>query len=656
MGSRDLFLLSVAIYSGLPLLYSVRRTSFQFLLLYSHIASVLTFCGLLGAVYILPVGGGVNLLAGQVAFAGFLFGTFITVVVGRDLQVVRNVVALTIVVNVLVAAVFAVSGTALQTSGVVNPFDTSPVVFQQSLSTVLIGGALMVLELLVLLAVLEWAKKRLGPWPMALVYPTTYVGALALDGLLFPVLVLRPDSGLGDAIWQGVQAKLVLAAAFLVPLLLFVTLFRRTLNLYEARPLNLLHLTALSRDHLLEKLDSQQQQLLEQHDRIVDSTASYGRANATVERILDSATNTILIALDPNLRITHFNAGAQRLLGYTGAEVAGEPLSLFHSPSEIARHAAALGTDADHVQVLRVQMAIDARRDWEFVASRGTRHVVSLGITEVVVDSAVVGYVAAGEDVTTRLRAETAMMTALTREHDALVRLQEADRVKEELVSTVSHELRTPIASISGYTEMLADGAYGILSDEQTRALERVLRNTERLERLVDDLLVLERTEGAPLMLERVPLDFSDVIRGTGEMVTQMVRGRDLKFSVSLPAQPVCVNGDHAALERMVLNLISNAVKFTPGRGTIAVRISTDDTHAWLTVADTGIGVAEEDVDKLFTRFFRTREANDRAIPGSGLGLSIVQAVVSSHDGEVSISSSTEVGTTVRVSLPLVVA
>jgi PAS domain S-box-containing protein len=653
MESRDLFLWSVAVYSALPLLYSMRRTSFQFLLLYSHLASLLTFGGLLGAVYILPVGGGVNLLAGQVAFAGFLFATFITVVVGRDLQVVRNVVALTIVVNVLVFGVFSLSRLALESPEVVNPFDTSPVVFEQSLETVLLGGALIVGELLLLLVVLETAKRRLGPWLMAAVYPLTYVGILVLDGVLFPVLVIRPDSGLGDAVLQGVQAKLVLACAFLLPLMLFVALFRRTLTLYEARPLNLLHLTALSRDHLLAQLDSQKLALQEQADRIMDSTASYGRANATVDRILDSATNTILIALDPELKITHFNAGAQKLLGYTSAEVAGEPLALFHSPSEVERHAAALGTAADHVQVLRVQMAVGARRDWEFIASRGTRHMVSLSITEVVVDTEVVGYIAAGEDVTTRLRAEAAMMTALNREHDALVRLQEADRVKDELVSTVSHELRTPIASISGYTEMLADGAYGELSDQQTQALERVLRNTARLEELVNDLLVLER-EGSPLTLECVPLDLSDVIRGTGEIVAQMVLGRELKFNVSLPAKPVIVNGDPAALERMVLNLISNAVKFTPGHGTIAVRIVTDTSHAWLTVADTGIGVDERDLDQLFTRFFRTREANERAIPGSGLGLSIVQAVVTSHQGEVSVTSSPEAGTTVTVSLPLV--
>lgn len=654
MQGPELFAWTVGIYSVLPLLYAIKRTSFQFLLLYSHLASLLTLGSLLGGVYLLPVGH-VTLQAGQVCYAGFMFATFITLVLGRDLQVLRNVIVLTFVVNVMLYAVLTLSRHALGSAQIPNPLELPMEVFEQSLDAVLLGGLLIVIELVLLISILELAKGHLGSLGMAVVYPVTYVVILMLDGVLYPTVVLRPEAGLGEMIVDGIQGKLVLALAFVVPLLVFVGFFRRTLTMYESRPLQVRHLLSLSRDDLLAELDHQQLMLREQQDRIVTSTADVGRATATVDRILDSATNSILIALDRDLRITHFNTGAQNLLGYTRAEVIGHPLRMLHTDEEIARQAAALGTTADYRGVVEAQLQSRARRDWEFVTRRGPRRMVSLSLTEVLVDGQVIGHVAAGEDVTSRLRAETAMMTALTREHDALVRLQEADRVKNELVSTVSHELRTPIASISGYTELLHDGSYGALSDQQVHALDRVLRNTHRLEEIVEDLLVLERVETTPLPLDRVRTDLCEVIRGTEDMVAEMVRGRDLKFNVALPSHPVVIEGDRAALERVALNLISNAVKFTPGRGTVALRVTTDSRDAILRISDTGIGITPEEQPQLFVRFFRTAKANELAIPGSGLGLAIVRAIVAAHDGEVVVNSSAGLGTTVTVTLPLAV-
>lgn len=653
MQGPELFALSVVVYSVLPLVFANRRNPFRFLLLYTHIAATLTLGGILGSVYVLPVGGDVAVRAGTVAYGGFMFATLVIVIVGRDLQVVRNVIALTVCVNVLVSTVFALTHEGLASGTVQNVNATAPAVFDQSLDVVVLGGLLIIAELVLLMTLVELAKRRLGPWGMALAYPVSYVAILLLDGVLFPLLVVRPPGDLGDLVVANLETKAVLAGAFVVPLMVFVAFYRPTLKAFEERPLELRHLLSLSLDDLLLQLDSQQLELQEQRARILDSTADFGRATATVDRILDSATNTILIALDPQMQISQFNVGAQLLLGYDAPDVRGRSMEMFHTDAEVARHASALGTTPDHAQVLRVQMAVGVRRDWEFIARDDTRHMVSLSISEVVADGTVVGYIAAGEDVTSRLRAETAMMTALSREHDALLRLQEVDHVKNELVSTVSHELRTPISSITGYAEMLHDGAYGELTSRQIDALERVLRNTQRLEQLVDDLLVLERVEAGPLPLECEPLDLRDVVRGSADMLGEMFRGRQLDLKVDLSSSEVGVTGDRAALERMVLNLVSNAVKFTPGPGSVSVHVKCDESTAWLSVSDTGIGIAAEDQELLFTKFFRTREANDRAIPGSGLGLSIVHSIVVSHDGAVSVASTPGQGTTVTVSLPL---
>ncbi|WP_110180729.1 ATP-binding protein [Nocardioides solisilvae] len=645
MEGAQVVVASVLAYSALPLVYALRRWNVQFLLLYTHLAGLLAFGWILGGLYEMRLGD-VALLPGELSYGGFVLTAVVTVVVGRDLQVVRNIIGLTLAVCSLGLVFFTVARLALAVPGTADPHGVVPALLDRSPVVAVVFALFVVGELLLLLNLLEVAKRRLPGAVMPLVYPAVFVAVLLVHGVLGALLS-------GGSPGEELVAKLVVTALYLPALLAFVALYRRSVTAFESRPLHLRHLLSTSHQPLLDELESKAHELAEQRSLTLASDASVGRVNATVERILDSATNTILIALDPDLRITHFNSGAQALLGWTPREVCGQGLEVLLPAEEIARHASALGTGPELVQVLQVQMAVDARRDWLMLSRHDTCPTVSMGVSQVLVDGHVVGHILAGEDVTSRLRVETAMMTALSREHDALVRLQEADRVKHELVSTVSHELRTPIASITGYTEMLHDGAYGELSKDQVAALDRVLRNTSRLERLVDDLLVLERVEQAPLPLVREPVDLCDVIRGTKSIVGEMVRGRDLKFSVSLPASPVTLDGDRAALERLVINLLSNAVKFTPGRGTVALRVTSHSGQAWLTVTDTGMGVAESDQPHVFARFYRTNQANELAIPGSGLGLSIVQAVVAGHGGEVSLASTPGEGTTVTVSLPM---
>lgn len=653
MQGWSLFVVSVALYSVFPLVLAVRRTPYQFLLLYTHVAAMITLSGLLSSVYLLEVGG-LRLLAGQVAFAGFVFSTLVTVIVGRDLQVVRNVIAINISVNVLIYLAFLISGAALDADGVVNTLGTSAGVFQHSLRTVGLGGILSVFTLLLLLGILEAAKGRVPSPAMPLVYVGAFVGILALDGAVFPLLVLTPAPDLGALVWTGVQAKLVLAAAYSVPLLVFVLFFRRSIERFEAGPLNLRGLVSVSRDELMERLERQQTELKAQSDELRETTETVGGATATVDRILDSATNTILMSMDQQFRITKFNVGAQRLLGWEAADVTGLSPVMFHNADEVARQAEELHTAADYSYVVMAQVATGKRRDWEFVTRDGQQHVISLSITEIVVGSRSLGYLAAGEDVTGRLRAENAVKTALRREHEAVVRLQEVNRVKQDLVSTVSHELRTPITSIHGYTELLCDGSFGELTEGQAHALERVRHNSSRLESLVNDLLVLERAEIGNLDLELTTLDLRDTVRGITHTLEEMLTGRTLEVTMTLAATPVPVFGDRVALERVLVNLLSNAVKFTPGEGTINVSVAADDGRCVLTVVDSGIGISQSDQRQLFNRFFRTEEANSRAIPGTGLGLSVVQAIVEGHGGLIAVDSRPGLGTTVSVTLPLV--
>ena len=220
-------------------------------------------------------------------------------------------------------------------------------------------------------------------------------------------------------------------------------------------------------------------------------------------------------------------------------------------------------------------------------------------------------------------------------------------------MSSVSHELRTPITSILGYLELLADGAMGDVSRPQSDALARVSSNSRRLLRLIDDLLVLSRMQDGALDPELVPLDLREAVRAGFEVVAPGWEQRDLRPSLELPKHEVRVLGDRDMLERVVVNLVGNAVKFTADGGLVAVRLDVDTDRTSLLVSDTGIGVPADEQERLFTRFFRSSLAMKEEIPGSGLGLAICQAIVEAHGGDVALVSRPGIGSTFRVTLPL---
>jgi PAS domain S-box-containing protein len=388
-------------------------------------------------------------------------------------------------------------------------------------------------------------------------------------------------------------------------------------------------------------------------ERLVAMTGQATRAATTVERLLDSVSGAMIIATDARGLITHFNSGAQQTLGYSPEEVIGRSPMMFHTTAEIESQAAHFGVPPDHEVISLEMVRHGERRDWEFIRKDGTPRTASLTLSQVTdVDGQVIGFIGAGDDITDRLRAEEALVTALDREHASVLRLEEVDHVKQELVSNVSHELRTPITSISGYAELLTEGDLGELTGEQADAVRRIQRNTERLRLLVEDLLTLSKAETGLLEMAHEQVDLRQVVAESIDLLQELLRVRTLNVDVVLPDTPSLVIGDNHALERVVLNLLGNAIKFTPDSGHVTLTVSETSHLVTLTVADTGIGISEEDQEHLFTRFFRTSAATARAIQGSGLGLSIVHSIVSQHGGSVSVESAPDAGTTVTVELP----
>ena len=371
------------------------------------------------------------------------------------------------------------------------------------------------------------------------------------------------------------------------------------------------------------------------------------------QRIVDSA-SVAIISTDEIGRVTSFNPGAERLLGYAAQEVMGEFTTLFHSEEAVADKADELGVrDEFAVVALRLAQPDCAASEVRFRRKDGVERTHLMTLSQIVDDRGQVsGYVSTSEDVTEDLERRAALEEALTAERRAVARLTEVDRVKDTFVSSVSHELRTPITSIVGYLEMLLDGTLGELERAQLDAVGRVNRNSRRLLSLIDELLTLARLQEDGLREAPAELDLRYVVRTAHDVVAPAWADRRLTVELRLPDEPVPCAGDEDMLERVVVNLLGNAVKFTGDGGRIRLCLALVGDAAVIEVTDDGIGIPEDEQELLFTRFFRSSTAQLRAIPGSGLGLAIAKTVVELHDGTIDVSSRPGEGATFRVRLP----
>jgi len=251
---------------------------------------------------------------------------------------------------------------------------------------------------------------------------------------------------------------------------------------------------------------------------------------------------------------------------------------------------------------------------------------------------------------TARAEAESARQL-LAAQND---RLRELDKLKDEFISLVSHELRTPLTSIRGYVELMQED--GELNGDQRRYVGIVDRNSARLLDLVSDLLFLAQVDAGKLTFELRPVDLDVIVAECIEASQPTAQAKEIELVANAERLPVPLQGDPTRLAQVLDNLVSNALKFTPAGGRVEVRLSAADGVALLEVQDTGLGLAEDEQHQLFERFFRSSRASENAIPGTGLGLAIAKAIVERHGGRIELESAVNVGTTVRVSLPLSLA
>ncbi|RKH55823.1 sensor histidine kinase [Corallococcus llansteffanensis] len=243
----------------------------------------------------------------------------------------------------------------------------------------------------------------------------------------------------------------------------------------------------------------------------------------------------------------------------------------------------------------------------------------------------------------------------------ANARLKELDRLKSSFLGTVSHELRTPLASILGYSEMMAEGLAGPLNAEQLQYVRTIVEKGETLLSMISSLLDLSQIEAGRLRLSMAPVDPGYIIQTAVSSVLPQAQRKGLELEVRLPHTPQPrLAGDLDKLRQVVVNLLANAVKFTPAGGRVKVTLSDAAMQQELgvpgyriSVEDTGVGIRTEEFDRIFQSFYQVDGSSTREFGGAGLGLAIVKSLVEGHGGRVRVESEFGHGSRFIVMLPL---
>jgi len=351
------------------------------------------------------------------------------------------------------------------------------------------------------------------------------------------------------------------------------------------------------------------------------------RFRLLVEGVKDYA----IFMLDPDGHVTSWNAGAERIKGYTAHDILGQHFTRFYTPEDIAR-----AWPQRELESARKEGRFEDE-GWR-VRKDGTRFWANVIITALYNrNGEFYGFAKVTRDMTQRRKIEA---------------LEQSGRRTTEFLAMLAHELRNPLAPIRNAVSVLQMSPTEYPNLLWTR--EVLDRQVSHLTRLVDDLLDVSRITSGKIVLENEPVDMIQVVHRAIEASRPLIEARGHALTIDLPDAPVVVLGDVTRLSQVMINLLNNAAKYTPEGGTITVRAIARGGYATITIADTGIGIRAEMLTRVFDLFTQGERGLDRSEGGLGVGLNIVQRLISMHGGRVTAASpGPDRGSEFTVQLPL---
>jgi PAS domain S-box-containing protein len=349
-----------------------------------------------------------------------------------------------------------------------------------------------------------------------------------------------------------------------------------------------------------------------------------------------------IFMLDPGGHVASWNEGAERIKQYAPADILGRHFSTFYPPGDVAA-----GKPAMELRV--------ATRDGRFedegwrVRKDGTLFWANVVITAVRDEAGeLVGFAKVTRDLTERREAEERRLRDALRIAEA----EAASRAKSGFLTALSHELRTPLNAIGGYTDLLLLGIHGPVPDAQREALERIRISQRHLLLLITDMLDFGRIEAGRLtyQLEAVPL--APVMETVRAMIELQASARGIAMEWPPPEPVVVATADRYRVEQILLNLMTNAIKYTEPGGRVAVRCGVVDGLVALEVSDTGIGIPADQTEAIFEPFTQVGRSLANPLEGAGLGLPISRALARGMDGDLTVQSREGEGSVFVLTLP----
>ncbi|MCM8801207.1 MAG: ATP-binding protein [Candidatus Omnitrophica bacterium] len=236
---------------------------------------------------------------------------------------------------------------------------------------------------------------------------------------------------------------------------------------------------------------------------------------------------------------------------------------------------------------------------------------------------------------------------------EALEEIKKVSQRKTDFISAVSHELRTPLTSIKGYASILLTGKLGQLPNEVRERLERINRHSDELVHLVNDLLDISRLESGRTIMKQEPQNLKEIIDHTIDLLAVQLKDKRIDLIVNIPEETFNIFVDRSQIERVFINLIGNAIKFTPEEGRITISSFKIKDQVQVDITDTGCGIPEKDQEKIFEEFYRVDNPINQIVKGTGLGLTLVKRIIEAHKGRIWVRSKESVGSTFSFTLPM---
>lgn len=393
--------------------------------------------------------------------------------------------------------------------------------------------------------------------------------------------------------------------------------------------------------------------------------------------LIESIQDYAIFILDSTGHVASWNPGAQRIKGYEASEIIGQHFSIFYPPDDL--------TNDKPARELEVASAVGRFEDegWR-VRKNGTQFWANVVITALrTPDGDLVGFAKVTRDLTERVNAQRQAVADARRvateealRHGAEIRARElaglldrlreqaeeverrrgeaeaANRTKSEFLAAMSHELRTPLNAIAGYVELLMLGVRGVVSEAQRADLVRIQRSQKYLLSLINDILNFSRLEAEQVTYRIEAVSVAPVVENVVSMIAPQAKARGLVLRGGECPSDLTARADPSKVEQVLLNLLSNALKFTPPNGRVSLRCTDDGDRVLIHVDDTGPGIPPDRQAAIFEPFVQLDRSLQSPRDGTGLGLAISRDLARGMHGELTVVSAVGVGSTFTLALP----